>query len=71
MKKQQFRVEDMHCVNCTMRLQELEDILPGVKSVDASYRTGKMVVEYDETKILSDQIVQAVRKLGYTAVLES
>jgi len=54
-----------------MRLQELEDILPGVKSVDASYRTGKMVVEYDETKILSDQIVQAVRKLGYTAVLES
>ncbi|HOV05910.1 MAG TPA: cation transporter [Anaerolineaceae bacterium] len=71
MKKQQFRVEDMHCVNCAMRLQELEDTLPGVKSVDASYRTGKMVVEYDEAKIKSDQILQAVRRLGYTAVPES
>lgn len=71
MKKQQFRVEDMHCVNCAMRLQELEDTLPGVKSVDASYRTGKMVVEYDEAKIMSDQILQAVRKLGYTAIPES
>lgn len=31
MKKQQFRVEDMHCVNCALRLQELEDTLPEVK----------------------------------------
>jgi copper chaperone CopZ len=71
MKKQQFRVEDMHCVNCALRLQELEDTLPGVKSVHASYRTGKMVVEFEEAKTTNDQIIQAVRKLGYTAVIDS
>lgn len=65
-----FIVEDMHCVNCAMRLQELEDSLPGVKSVDASYRKAKMTVVYDETTVGVEQIISAVRALGYTARLD-
>jgi copper chaperone CopZ len=61
----------MHCVNCALRFQELEDTLPGVKSGHASYRTGKMVVELEEATTTNDQIIQAVRKLGYTAVIDS
>ncbi len=67
MKKITFNITDMHCVNCAMTLQSLEDNLPGVKQVDASYRSGKMVVEYDDTKLSVEQIIAATRELGYTA----
>ena len=62
-----FKVEDMHCVNCAMRLQELEESVPGVKSVDASYRKAKMTVVYDETTVSVEQIISALRELGYSA----
>ena len=67
MVKQVFRVTDMHCSNCVMRIEGLEDDLPGVKSVVASYRKGQMTVEYDETQTNEAQILAAVARLGYTA----
>jgi len=67
MVKQVFRVTDMHCTNCVMRLEGLEDDLPGVKSVVASYRKGQMTVEYDETRLSEAQILAAAARLGYTA----
>jgi copper chaperone CopZ len=67
MIKQVFRVTDMHCSNCVMRLEGLEDDLPGVKSAVASYRKGQMTVEYDETRLSEAQILAAVARLGYTA----
>jgi len=69
MKQQVFKIDDMHCVNCAMRLQELEDSLPGVSQVDASYRQGKMTVLFDETMITTDQIIAEVNEIGYTARL--
>jgi copper chaperone CopZ len=70
MKTVTFNVKDMHCVNCAMKLQDLEDDLAGVKTVDASYRTQKMVVQFDETLVNEEQIIQAVKLLGYTAELD-
>ncbi len=67
MIKRTFTVADMHCPNCAMRLESLEDTLPGIKSVSASYRTGRMTVEFDETRLSEEQILAAVAKLGYTA----
>ena len=67
MVKQVFRVTDMHCTNCVMRIEGLEDDLPGVKRVVASYRKGQMTVEYDETRLSEAQILAAVARLGYTA----
>lgn len=67
MNKITFKILDMHCVNCAMTLQSLEDDLPGVKQVDSSYHSGKMVVEFDETALSVEQIIAAIRELGYTA----
>ena len=36
--KKIFRVPDMECPNCAMHLEGLEDELPGVKRVAASYK---------------------------------
>ncbi len=64
--RQVFRVPDMHCSACVMRLEGLEDDLPGVKRVRASYRRQQLEVDYDESAISPAQIVAAVQKLGYT-----
>ena len=69
MIKKTFKVPDMTCTNCAMKLESLEDMLDGVKEINASYHKLQMVIEYDESKLTDDQIIAAVQKKGYHAVL--
>ncbi len=66
MVKQVFRVADMHCSNCVMRIEGLEDDLSGVQRVRASYKKQQVEVEYDEAVMTEAKIVTAIQKLGYT-----
>ena len=67
MTKKTFRVEGMHCSSCPMEVESIEDDLPGIKQVSASYQKGNMVVEFDETRVSEAQIIAAVEKKGYHA----
>ncbi len=60
-----FRVADMSCPNCAMHLEGLEDEVPGIKKVVASYKKQTMEVEFDESKLTLEQIIQAANTLGY------
>ena len=62
-----FRMEGMHCPNCAMNVESIEDDLPGIKQVSASYQKGWMEVEFDEAKVTEAQILAAVAKRGYQA----
>lgn len=68
MLKKTFSIPDMTCSNCAMKLESLEDVLEGVKQIDASYHKLQMTVEFDETKLSEAEIIAAVKKKGYTAV---
>ena len=68
MVKKTFNVPDMHCVNCSMKLESLEDELAGIKEINASYHKQQMIVEFDETKIDEFQIIAAAKKKGYQAI---
>ena len=68
MVKKTFRVPDMSCTNCAMKLESLEDSLDGVKEINASYHKLEMVIVYDERKLTDEQIIAAVKKKGYQAV---
>jgi copper chaperone CopZ len=68
MIKKTFKVPDMSCSNCAMKLESLEDTLDGVKEVNASYHRLEMVVVYDESCLTEEQIITAVKKKGYQAV---
>lgn len=68
MIKQTFKIPDMTCSNCAMKLESLEDSLEGVKEINASYHRLEMVIEYDETKLSVEQIIAAVKKKGYQAI---
>ena len=67
MVKKTFHVEGMRCSSCPMEVESIEDDLPGIKQVSASYQKGQMVVEFDETKVNDAQIIAAVSKRGYQA----
>ncbi len=69
MIKKTFKVPDMSCTNCAMKLESLEDTLEGVKEINASYHKLEMVIVYDETRLTDEQIIAAVKKKGYQAVL--
>jgi len=69
MVKKTFNVPDMHCTNCSMKLESIEDELAGIKEINASYHKQQMTVEFDETIISEDQIIAAAKKKGYQAVL--
>jgi len=68
MKKQTFSVPDMHCSNCSMKLESIEDDFPAIRQIDASYHKQQMTVEYDETKLTADEIIAVAKKKGYQAI---
>ena len=69
MIKKIFSVPDMHCSNCSMKLESIEDEMAGIKEINASYHKQQMVVEFDETQVSEDEIIFAAKKKGYQAVL--
>ncbi len=69
MIKKTFKIPDMTCSNCAMKLESLEDTLDGVKEINASYHKLQMEIIYDESRLTDEQIIAAVRKKGYQAVL--
>ncbi len=70
MVKRIYRVEGMHCSNCAMNIESIEDDLPGVRQVSASYQKGRMVVDFDDLQISEEQILAAVKERGYQAFPE-
>lgn len=65
MAKVTFTIADMHCSNCVIRLEGIEDDLPGVRRATASYRSQKMEVDYDERLVAVEEIMAAIREKGY------
>lgn len=68
MIKQIFHVPEMYCTLCVVALEGLEDSLPGIKRVSASYHKQQMVVLYDESKLNESSIIAAAANLGFHPV---
>jgi copper chaperone len=61
-------IKGMECPNCAMKLEGIEDSLPGVELAEASYHKGVMVVEYQEGKVTEEMLRDEVTRLGYEVV---
>lgn len=68
MMKKVYRVEGMHCSNCAMSVEGIEDDLPGIRQVSASYQKAQMTVEFEEQLVSEEQILSAMEKRGYRAI---
>lgn len=66
MKKIKLKIKDMHCTSCALTIDmDLED-LDGVKKAQTNYGKGETEVEFDEDKVKTDQILESIKKSGYT-----
>ena len=61
-----YKIPDMHCTNCVMKLEELEDDLPGVISAQASYHNQTLKISYDEKILDEPALCDAIQEMGYT-----
>ena len=65
MVKLMLVIKDMHCASCAMRIEGIEDELPGIRQISASYRQGRVKVEYDPQQVGETEIRTAIETLGY------
>ena len=69
MTRKVFKVLDMQCSNCPMIIESIEDVLPGILDISASYHKQQVVVDYDDALLSEKQIISAIEKKGYTVEL--
>ena len=67
--KQDFDVQGMSCAACSTRVEKSVSKLEGIKNVSANLLTNHMQVEYDETKLNNQMIIDCVVQAGYGATL--
>ena len=67
MKKERFDVTGMSCSACSARVQRAVSGLDGVSEAGVNLLTNSMNVVFDEKRLSSEAIVEAVRAAGYGA----
>lgn len=68
--KQKFDVTGMTCSACSSRVEKCVRNLDGITDVSVNLLTNSMQAEYDESKISTDTIIQAVEHAGYGASVQ-
>lgn len=61
-----YHIPDMHCSSCVMRLEGLEDSLPGIFMIQGSYHQQTLQVEFDDEVLREARLISEIRGLGYT-----
>ncbi len=66
-----FKISRMHCVSCALNIDfELED-LEGIKEAKTHYAQETSIVSFDSKEVTPKQIIAAITRLGYEAVVQN
>jgi Cu+-exporting ATPase len=60
-----FQITGMDCASCAMNIEIFLKKIDGVIRVNVNFAAGKAAVDYDETKVKEEKIIEAIKKLGY------
>lgn len=69
--KEKFDVTGMSCSACSSHVEKSVSKLEGVHAVSVNLLTNSMQVEYDETKLGTENIIEAVEHAGYGASVKN
>jgi copper chaperone CopZ len=67
--KLNLTVEGMHCSGCSMLLKDVVEEIKGVKSAEFDHAEGNAVVEFDNSVVSKEVIVDSITKEGYKVIL--
>lgn len=62
----QFRVTDFDCPTCASTVERALANTDAVEDVTVHFTTGRVEIEYDETKADPDAFAQTIENQGYT-----
>lgn len=68
-KTVRLAVEGMTCGGCAVSTKKVLTRLPGVTKAEVSYEKKEAVVTYDPAKVTIEEMIAAVKTLGYTATV--
>jgi len=64
-RKESFKVSGMTCAACAARIEKIINKLPGIEKANVNFAVEKATVEFDDISVDSDEISEAVKKLGF------
>lgn len=65
MKQEQYNISGMSCAACSSSVQRVVSRLDGVESCEVNLITGKMTVNFDESKTGAPDFIKVVEKAGF------
>lgn len=60
-----LRSNEMNCPSCVQNIETYLGKMEGVSKAKVYFSTGRIEVEYDNSKISDKKLMDAVRKMGY------
>mgnify|MGYP001110608270 CR=1 FL=1 len=67
MKHEKFEVTGMTCSACSSRVEKAVSQLPGINKASVNLLTNSMQVDFDDSVLSEQDIINAVIKAGYEA----
>ncbi len=65
MEKIKLNVEGMHCPSCEILISDALNELDGVTNAKLDHKSGTAEVEFDNSKIKKEDIIEVIKKEGY------
>ncbi|TVR53280.1 MAG: heavy-metal-associated domain-containing protein [Spirochaetaceae bacterium] len=62
-----FRTQDLSCPSCIAKIETGLTRLPGVKTAEVRFNSGRIIVEHDDTVTTITELQKTIRELGYEA----
>lgn len=59
--KSKFKIKGLDCANCAAELERKIEKIDGIETVNISFLTERMEIEYDETR--KEELIQKVKKI--------
>jgi copper chaperone len=67
MKKTLLRSQELTCPSCVAKIETALKVLNGVTDAKVYFNTGKIEVQHDPEIAKTDDLVKAVKSVGYEA----
>lgn len=68
MKKTLLRSQEFSCPSCVAKIEKALTSLNGVETAKVYFNTGKIEIQHDPGKVQAQDLIKAVKSVGYTAV---
>ena len=65
MQKASFAITGMSCVNCAARIEKTLGDVDGIGRAVVNFAMEELLVEFDDSAVTADSIIEQVTKLGY------